>query len=693
MSDENYIIKTEDLPTEDTTTTPHSFNFYLDFSGDNIYDHQVVNLSYNFNDNKSYMMFLTWHDNNQVRDYAIPVYYRQQLDEGENIELNGIDDYTTVISTQDGTMVVGIGYHTIDDTAGSDGTDKVKLVCMEWLPKYCLDYDYTAGIDLYEFYISNNTEYLQNSQLYSEFNDLSDGFLFHMTIRLNTIYNLTKFTYHNPTIYSPYEIIELTGQEYDPNDEIVCEVTTCYDDEYLTLDFLDSTHNNVCLKKDWQGERYIIEQCTVSNYSAYLSSMIYQMNPTISMNDVNNYILDNTLSSDHNIIPIGLDLLVKNENSTVIPTNLDLTNIYSFINSYNNNWSNLNINQSKPIKLDDNYDGGYYILQKCILTSYNELVYLIQQASSVTVGIANGYAKLYVDNDNNKILKKDIPLICTSMKNPAKLTKNNFDKFKESFNNHWGSMGVTQKFPIKNIPSTLTTGLVNFFSFNLYPNSTIIPSDNDPLMLLDLGTDTSCKITKVSYGLKTETTNTDYGAIVEDDTIEVSMNAMTLAFWIKSTSSTSRRFIGNKRKSNPWIHIYGTRLVCNLTTTTETNTTLASSAVSTSEYRHIVVTIQKIYRNSTYYYCANAYINGVKDSNEVLSTEGATASSDIPFSIKYIFGIDNSDSTSTGGQGGVGACLDEFGIWDRVLTDNEVAELYRAGNDGVSYPFQSYSPA
>jgi hypothetical protein len=94
--------------------------------------------------------------------------------------------------------------------------------------------------------------------------------------------------------------------------------------------------------------------------------------------------------------------------------------------------------------------------------------------------------------------------------------------------------------------------------------------------------------------------------------------------------------------------------------------TLTSAALPTQAWRHFVVTSD----GST----VSMYVDNVlSDADSILGTPNSSASA---------FRIGSNDA----GTHYIDGDVDEVGIWDRVLTDDEITELYNAGA-GLAYPF------
>lgn len=683
----NYIFKKQfstspyDNPivVEDTTVSPHTFNDIMNFSESDPYPWFCFKV---YND-KSYMVFFTWHDENQNKDYAEPIYYIQKGEQYNQIELKQLNpsffDDVSVNEGGDNYTEFDVGayfrYTTISDNNST--TNKIKITALEWEPLFELGSALDSLTGYYKFFVTTNINYLSNKDYYNEIHKLSNYKALNI-LKIKSLANLDKMSWFDTN----YGVIENT--DYAPGDEIVAFTDNNSSNSYnyyITLP--NSQHNEVCLKTNWQGERYILEGCTISDYSV-LKSIIYNNSKKngITEAQAGTFLDDNILSTDNTIIPIGVDLVINLNGST----KLDYKTIYDFIDTYNNNWSNLQVSQAKPIKLDDYYDGGYYILQKGIVSDTMELVRLVKNSSNnITMNQAGNYIKLYCENQNLNTEKivSNLPLICNSSLVSQKLNKSNFDQFKTAYKAYWSTIGANQKFPIKDIPSTLSNGCVLFYNFNLgYPTDEITTGAE-----LTLGSYVSIDTAKVGKGLTTILANTDYGAVLDDYCPSINLQAMTISLWFKPPQTlTTLTCIAKNRLSNPFIHFYNGQIRCNVSINSESIAIIASNAYTSGVYTHIVVTIKRI--TGTDSYSCSAFSNG-----ELLNTitVASDTSNDVYFEPYYIFGIDNTGSAMTTGKGGRGACIDEFGIWDRVLTDNEVAELYRAGNDGVSYPFQSYS--
>lgn len=677
MSD--YIFKKQyyqDNPffIEDTTVTPHTFNDVIDFTNQ---DDPYPCFYFKVYNDKSYMVFFTWHDENQNKDYAEPIYYIQRGEQNNQIELKQLNpsffDDVSVFEAGDNYTEFDVGayfrYTTISDKGSS--TDQIKLVALEWEPIFELGSAIDSLTGYYKFFVTTNINYLSKKDYYNEINTVS-GYKALNILKIKSLANLDKMSW----FATNYGVIENT--DYTPGDEIVAFTDNNSSNSYnyyITLP--NSQHNEVCLKEEWQGERYILEGCSVSSYST-LKNIIYNNSKKngITEAQAGTFLDDNVLSTDNTIIPIGIDLIINSNGAT----KLDYKTIYDFIDTYNNNWSNLQVSQSKPIKLDDYYDGGYYILQKGIVSDMIELVKLVKNSSdNITMIKANNYIKLYCEdqNLNTKKIVSNMPLICNSSLVSQKLNKSNFDLFKTAYKAYWSLIGANQKFPIKDIPSTLVNDCLAFFSFNT--NDLIDQTENGHDTYALAASGSSIGTGKVGKGLTTTSVNNTYGA--KGDPFFTSESVWSVSFWGKNTTHTTYNTGIGKDYYSPIISIRpGTspsgQIGLRSKTYASTTYIMTNSGLTRTEYNHIVITVNDN--------VAKGYFNGVLEKtvtfNETIGQLG----------IKYLLGNDADGNNSL--YAPYGACIDEVGIWDRVLTDNEVAELYRAGNDGVSYPFQSYSP-
>lgn len=106
-----------------------------------------------------------------------------------------------------------------------------------------------------------------------------------------------------------------------------------------------------------------------------------------------------------------------------------------------------------------------------------------------------------------------------------------------------------------------------------------------------------------------------------------------------------------------------------------------SPPLNSDEWYHVAYTMETYTEgNSTEHQHWKFYLNGQlveeKDSN---------------FSYGVV-NVNHSIATHRGISATTSGIIDEVGIWQRALSAAEIHALYDAGNDGVTYPFEGYSP-
>ena len=152
--------------------------------------------------------------------------------------------------------------------------------------------------------------------------------------------------------------------------------------------------------------------------------------------------------------------------------------------------------------------------------------------------------------------------------------------------------------------------------------------------------------------------------------------AISISFWFKNTSNGSEQyFIDHVEYEGAWkgygITIYDSGSLGIFMADGNPSHLLDvaySYAKNDGNWHHVVVTF-----NGSIVY---VYLDSVKSSGWSW-----------PYTLAYLSTGDNLLlGTNTGGSLKLNGSMDEVGIWDRALTDSEVAELYNSGN-GLTYPF------
>jgi hypothetical protein len=171
------------------------------------------------------------------------------------------------------------------------------------------------------------------------------------------------------------------------------------------------------------------------------------------------------------------------------------------------------------------------------------------------------------------------------------------------------------------------------------------------------------------------------------DNLNIGLKSWTYNVWVLTTNNSSSATILSKSRSGfnevRWFwRVLAGKLEMNLETSTGGSNRWkfkGATSLSTSVYSMVTVTINRTGP-------VNMYVNGVADS---ITTTKANASVPNDISSFSGFSLDtNFDFCAGALSNSVSPFLgeiDEVGIWDRVLTQDEVTELYNSGT-GKQYP-------
>ena len=171
------------------------------------------------------------------------------------------------------------------------------------------------------------------------------------------------------------------------------------------------------------------------------------------------------------------------------------------------------------------------------------------------------------------------------------------------------------------------------------------------------------------------------------DNLNIGLKSWTYNVWVLTTNNSSSATILSKSRSGfnevRWFwRVLAGKLEMNLETSTGGSGRWkfkGATSLSTSVYSMVTVTINRTGP-------VNMYVNGVADS---ITTTKANASVPNDISSFSGFSLDtNFDFCAGALSNSVSPFLgemDEIGIWDRVLTQDEVTELYNNGF-GKQYP-------
>ena len=150
---------------------------------------------------------------------------------------------------------------------------------------------------------------------------------------------------------------------------------------------------------------------------------------------------------------------------------------------------------------------------------------------------------------------------------------------------------------------------------------------------------------------------------------------VSVSCWINIESQPSNRaVIGTWNGDNCWmVYTTASEVVAVVNYGSGNVQTVSNSALSTGVWHHIIYTADR--DGYTHLYIDGAVQN---DSDNISAGSAANLSTT------------NQLNVGTWGDGYTDACfdgkLDEIGIWTRVLTADEVSELYNSGS-GLAYPF------
>jgi len=218
-------------------------------------------------------------------------------------------------------------------------------------------------------------------------------------------------------------------------------------------------------------------------------------------------------------------------------------------------------------------------------------------------------------------------------------------------------------FAIGTAHAELTDDLVSYYSFNESSGTTAYDETGDYNLtaINSMNANSTGKI------------NTTFNSTLTDSAFSGMVNfigVQSYSFWIYLTTAevdviydwdASKRNIIVRTNLTDYVEV----LIGNASNSQDT--TLTSTApIPLNEWTHVV-----IIRNGTY---RAIYINGDFDAEQTGNyTGGNTGYTD------YLM----NDITLISGNKGK---IDEFGVWSRVLTSDEITTLYNSGN-GLTYPF------
>lgn len=153
----------------------------------------------------------------------------------------------------------------------------------------------------------------------------------------------------------------------------------------------------------------------------------------------------------------------------------------------------------------------------------------------------------------------------------------------------------------------------------------------------------------------------------------VGTSSFTAAAWFRFSTINGTRYIVNKLQASN-VGEFGLLLASNQPTLTIYKTGGSVSAVDSG---HQVVV------DTTYFICGT-YDVDAGEAKIRLNAHAAVSQSvvGVPSITAAPLYVGAANTTT----GRIDGWVDEVGIWNRVLTDNEIAELYNSGT-GVTYPF------
>ena len=148
----------------------------------------------------------------------------------------------------------------------------------------------------------------------------------------------------------------------------------------------------------------------------------------------------------------------------------------------------------------------------------------------------------------------------------------------------------------------------------------------------------------------------------------------TISFWFKATSRTGYFFDNvTTSPSNQRRLLYcGTDRVTLFLNLTDSAITTGASSVNTATWYHVVLT-----QNALNF---ELFLNAVSKGT---ATMGGTASTSSNYAA-----IGNAADVTGPWAAPFDGVIDEFGIWDRVLTGVEITALYNSGS-GLAHPFNT----
>lgn len=216
--------------------------------------------------------------------------------------------------------------------------------------------------------------------------------------------------------------------------------------------------------------------------------------------------------------------------------------------------------------------------------------------------------------------------------------------------------------------STLLTGLVNYWSFDeLSADAIDIVSGNNGIIYGDVNQGQSGKIgnsvkfTSISTYIRT----TSY---LEDVS---GASKVSISTWVKRAALNGILNLVNTKSSINGIQLWNDGKIYLMPTSGSANYGYFSS--NDTNWKHLVLLFDGT--KSTNLTKLTLYVNGVivpLNFSGTIASSWATLTGSV-----FNFG---------GSYGGANGKIDDTGIWNRILTDDEVTELYNSGN-GKAYPF------
>ncbi|HRY74156.1 MAG TPA: FN3 associated domain-containing protein [Candidatus Dojkabacteria bacterium] len=228
------------------------------------------------------------------------------------------------------------------------------------------------------------------------------------------------------------------------------------------------------------------------------------------------------------------------------------------------------------------------------------------------------------------------------------------------------------------ISADLNTDLVAYWNFN--ENAGVTANDSTANNLdWTLSNSGSWSATgKISASLLFN--NNYYASQIDDSDFNWNNQEYSFGFWIKTTDNTKSQLLW-KRYSVSGSNFFGQYI--SITTEGKISFWTAKNTAG------VLLTGNTVLNNNTWYYinCIQKsdgmfiYINGVLDNSNVTT-----------------YGDQSNNSTAYIGNDGEGfykiyGQIDEYGIWNKALSESEILQLYNSGN-GSTYPFSGglYTP-